>query len=173
MSQYTPMTLKDMEQVLKPEKGWRVVHPSDQTESFFDFEVKALGKGAPTTKLGSQAPTKVIIRVYSSVVHGQLARACGTDAIRVCVLALMGEPGTAGTRGIHKFSRVYRTVGWASNLKDRVLEAYSWVKFNVQWCTECGKLMAVRQNKERHSLFWGCTGYPTCKATKVYKEQHL
>ena len=29
-------------------------------------------------------------------------------------------------------------------------------------CGKCGSLMMVRENKNNHSFFWGCTNYPKC-----------
>lgn len=42
-------------------------------------------------------------------------------------------------------------------------------------CSECGKPMRLRKGKapgkKRASQFWGCTGYPECKATLPYKRK--
>jgi len=33
-------------------------------------------------------------------------------------------------------------------------------------CPQCGRDMHRRQNKKNGRHFWGCTGYPRCKATR-------
>jgi restriction system protein len=42
----------------------------------------------------------------------------------------------------------------------------------VPKCPECGKLMCIRiakSSKNEGVSFWGCTGFPECKATKKFK----
>ena len=44
---------------------------------------------------------------------------------------------------------------------------------NIPLCTECGKPMCKRTARSGPNAgkpFWGCSGYPDCKATQPYKE---
>lgn len=37
-------------------------------------------------------------------------------------------------------------------------------------CADCGEPMAIRENKEDGSKFWGCTAYPECTHTEPFEE---
>ena len=79
---YTRITLDEMIDYLKAEKGWKITEPAGE-EAYFDYERKGF-----------------IIRVYSSIARSGVCRAKGKDAIRVAILYVDGDDQT---RGIKKF----------------------------------------------------------------------
>lgn len=91
MSQFTPITVAQMREVLRPSNGWVEVEPSVSTkELVFDWPIKEVGQP---------------LRVYSSILAATgLTRPVGADAIRVCVPTL------------RKSVSVYRVEGWRANL---------------------------------------------------------
>lgn len=152
---YTPITLSQMRELLKPEKGWVLNRPAPALECFFDRTVKADSKQI------------LFVRVYSSIPGNEMARECGTDAIRVCVCVQIGNRSI----GIRKFSRVYRTQGWREHLKERVLAAQEYVRTQLRFCMSCGSVMLIRKAKKGGNEFWGCTAFPICRYTEKLKER--
>jgi predicted protein tyrosine phosphatase len=101
MSHYTNISLDQMRDFLKPDKGWKL-NNTQHKEVVFDFNI----------------PSKpfLLVRVYSGIKSDtQISRGCGKDAIRVCAVNL------ARNKGWIKAKRVHRVEGWKENLKNRVL----------------------------------------------------
>lgn len=95
MSRFTPVSLGEMEAVLKADKGWR--KEVSGNEIIFVFPLK----------------NGLEIRVSSSLRNSDNnCRRCGQDAIRVFVPRRM------------KSKRVYRTKNWRDNLRERVMETF-------------------------------------------------
>ena len=98
---YTQITLDEMNNVLKADKGWKPFN--SHKEYVYDWCIPGLNG--------------VVIRVYTSVAKlNDQGRRCGGDAIRVCAV------NTVTDRGLVKSRRVHRTQGWRDNLKSRVLD---------------------------------------------------
>ena len=155
MPEYKLVTLLEMQQVLKSEKGWALNRQLAPRESYFDFGVKNVSKPGHT----------VVIRVYTSIVDGAPSRQAGTDAIRVQVISLYAGAPTL----VRSFKRVHRTAGWATNLRARVTHAFEWARRGMRWCSDCGRIMIVRTSD--CNLFYGCSGYPTCKHTETFSKE--
>lgn len=104
MSQYTPISLPEMRDVLRAQNGWVEIPPStllaqspQVREYVFEF---------PFTKVGS------VVKVYTSIaLTTGMTRSVGADAIRVCV-----------PNWVSSEQRVHRVAGWHENLKTRVRE---------------------------------------------------
>jgi len=141
---YTRITLDEMIDYLKAEKGWKITEPAGE-EAYFDYERKGF-----------------IIRVYSSIARSGVCRAKGKDAIRVAILYVDGDDQT---RGIKKFPRVTRQENWRVHLKSRVKDAFDFIN-TIRMCKSCGAPMAVRKVKKTESEFYGCSKYPDCTYTE-------
>lgn len=95
MTRFTPITIGEMESVLRSDKGW--TKDVSGNEIIFVFPLKS----------------GLEIRVASSLRQSdKVCRSCGKDAIRVFVPTRM------------KSVRVYRTKNWRDNLRDRVMEVF-------------------------------------------------
>ena len=149
---YTPITLCEMSELLKKEKGWNLNRPSVTEECFYDYTVKAI----------AAKDMVIFIRVYSSIPGNEVSRDVGADAIRVCILAQLKDRQV----GIRGFSRVYRTQGWRDNLRERVLEALEFAKTKLKLC-KCGSIMVVRKARKTGNQFYGCSQYPACMHTEA------
>jgi len=99
---YTKITLEEMSDVLKADKGWAQVDSSAK-EFVYEWSIPSLDG--------------VVIKVYTSI-HKKdgIGRRKGGDAIRVCAV------DTKRDRGLVKSRRVHRTQGWRDNLKSRVMD---------------------------------------------------
>ena len=98
---YTPVTLAEINDFLKAEKGWVEANVSAR-EHVRDFPLKR--------------HPGVVIRVYTSIHKDNgIARKKGQDAIRVCAV------DTVKGKGLVKSSRVNRTTNWRDNLQKRVI----------------------------------------------------
>lgn len=105
---YTPVSLSEIQGVLKAEKGWSAVDLPKVEEHVFDWTV---------------APYEAVVRVYSSVRKDTgVSRSCGKDAIRVCAVDL------ATDKGLVKTTRIHRTPGWNGRLKERVMQVLQTAK---------------------------------------------
>ena len=139
---YTEITLAQVREFLKPEKGWIETDPPGQ-EAYFDFIKNSL-----------------IIRVHSSIANQDTSRACGKDAIRVSIVAQVGDRVV----GLRSFPRVTRQEHWRRNLKKRVMEAFDYIK-QPKTCRTCGAWMIERKNTTKGNKFYGCIRYPKCTYT--------
>jgi predicted ATP-grasp superfamily ATP-dependent carboligase len=102
---YTDISIGQMREVLRRDKGWREVELDNVREYVFDWPIKSEGED-----------TGCVVRVYTSISKwGNHSRGCGADAIRVCAVNLRTG------KGLKKAKRVNRTDGWQDRLKDRVL----------------------------------------------------
>lgn len=104
MTTAVQITLSEMREFLRPDRGWSEPKLSFRCEEHvFDW---------------SPFPDRphVVIRVYSSISRfSGVSRKVGGDAIRVCAVDL--KQG----RGLRSSVRVHRVAGWRENLKERVL----------------------------------------------------
>ena len=109
MSRFTPITLAEVQDVLKADKGWKINEALSGNEYTFDF--------ALTT-----AP-HIVVRVYSTLRKtNEACRGCGADAIRVFAVNTMTNKGWISTR------KVLRVEGWRNNLKNAVMDIFSQAK---------------------------------------------
>ncbi len=103
MKRYCPITIEEMRNHLKSDKGW-VEEQNRLGEAVFTYSLKKTN--------GS-----IVIRVYSSInPQVGVSREAGEDAIRVCAV------NTLNDRGFIKSARVYRTKNWRDNLQKRVVD---------------------------------------------------
>ena len=117
---------------------------------------------------GKVVSPRVTLRVYSSILTSkQEARGNGEDAIR-CLLVAKQPDGDK--RIFHTSTRVHRVTGWKKNLTKRLDETE---KTLIEWCPSCSRIMVLRTNKEKGNQFFGCSGYPECKSTKIVNESGL
>ena len=146
---YVPITLEQMQEVLKPEKGW-ITRTHANSEICFEFEVKNYNP-------------LILIKVYSSIhPNTDCVREVGADAIRVCLLLWDGSKFV----GLKSFNRCNRTKGWSVTLRNRVMEAFHYAKNKVVFCKRCGKIMCERENTNTKIKFMGCSNYPECSYTE-------
>lgn len=105
MSKYYPVSIEEMRDFLRVEKGWREVQSNFQNikETVFEYPLRDY--------------PQIVVKVYSGIkiANGQ-SRGCGKDAIRVCAV------NTATNTGWISTSRVYRVEGWKANLKAKICE---------------------------------------------------
>lgn len=108
MANFYPVTIEEMRDFLKKEKGW-TESQNGQKEAVFCYQLKD--------------NPHILIKVFSgiAVVSGQ-SRKCGSDAIRVCAV------NTNTNAGWVKSNRVHRVEGWKNNLKERVLKVIKMAK---------------------------------------------
>ena len=98
------------------------------------------------------------LRVYTGINPDGDSRGCGEDAIR-CAVFFRKPDGSVRMIGGSK--RVHRVKGWKKNLQNRL------DNFAEQLgppCPQCESPMVLRDGKRGE--FWGCSGYPECKATQ-------
>ena len=101
MSRYTAISLPEIKEVLREEKGWRINNLAKGNEFVFEFPL-------------STRP-HIIIRVCSSIKrNNEDCRECGEDAIRVYAFNSIQNKGWIATK------RVYRVEGWRNNLTNTV-----------------------------------------------------
>lgn len=154
---YTTIYLSDMRDLLKEEKGWVMFAPPG-SEVYFEYHLKV--------------PNNVCIVVHTSILPQSMeARSCGSDAIRVTLVYT--DAVTRTKKGLHKFKRVHRTEGWKDNLTSRVKEAFVYAKTKVPLCPKCGRIMAVRHNKNTGQPFYGCIGYYAVVKPCAYTQKYV
>lgn len=103
MSRYTPISLPEVQDLLKAEKGWKI--ESTGNEIVFQFPM-------------STAP-HIVVKVYSTLRRNdQLCRGNGQDAIRVCAVDTVHKCGWISSR------RVLRVAGWKQNLTNAVMDIF-------------------------------------------------
>jgi hypothetical protein len=105
---YAVVTLNEMKEELKSEKGWRLKTEPNSREFIFEFPL-------------STTP-HIIVRVCSSIVENELSRKCGKDAIRVFAYDIKNGKGWIKTR------RVNRIGTWRKNLKAAVMDVFCQAK---------------------------------------------
>ena len=100
------------------------------------------------------------LRIYSSVdLKSNRSRALGTDAIR-CVAIYEKQEIFRGTRHTKRMTK------WKEHLHTKMVEMLAQI-YEVPSCPKCRRLMI--QRKSKHGLFWGCSGFPTCKQVQRIK----
>lgn len=102
-AQYTPVTLKEMDQFLR--RAFRAMDPTTGVkygEIYYDLSV--------------EEGSSVVVRVYTSIgERGEQAAGLGADAIRIGLFSKAGRPLKAG-----KLPIVKRTQNWRDNLRERI-----------------------------------------------------
>ena len=103
---YTEITKEEMDKKLRADKGWICNHSGN--EYVYDFHLKKM---------------PVIIKVASSIrLDTNKGRNKGSDAIRVFAVRKESLDVKAKvTRGLVKAQRVYRVMGWKTNLEKAVV----------------------------------------------------
>ena len=103
MSRYTPISLPEVQELLKAEKGWTMTNSGN--EIVFQFPL-------------STAP-HIVVKVYSTLRNSDtVCRKCGADAIRVFSINTQLKCGWVSTR------RVLRVEGWKTNLTNAVMDIF-------------------------------------------------
>jgi len=105
---FTNVTLEDMKNVLKAEKGWTLKTEPRSKEYFFEFPLSA--------------SPNIVVRVASGITMNGQSRGCGKDAIRIFAV------DTKAGKGYIKTKRVYRIGTWETNLKKAVLNCFEQAK---------------------------------------------
>lgn len=105
---YQTVTISELQNVLKAEKGWQCRTEPRSREYFFAFPL-------------STSPW-IEIRVASSIVENGLSRGCGKDAIRVFAVDTKANKGYISTK------RVYRIGTWEKNLVKAVTNCFEAAK---------------------------------------------
>jgi hypothetical protein len=122
-AQYTPVTLAEMVELLKPEKGWHEVALERVREHVLDWRVQRF-------------KAHIVVRVYTSVKKTTgTGRGCGKDAIRVCAVNLDTD------RGLVASKRVHRVENWRTNLQKRI----AWV---IEQLEGQGHTMLTREQRK-------------------------
>jgi len=101
---YTVVSLNEIKDVLKSEKGWKIVTEPKSREYIFEFPL-------------TESP-HIVIRVCSSIIETGKSRDCGKDAIRIYAVDIKNHKGYIKTR------RVYRIGTWKKNLQKTVLDCF-------------------------------------------------
>lgn len=101
MATYTNVTIEQMREILRVDKGWKETHEPKTKETVFY---------CPLVRYPF-----VHLKVYTGIVEGQ-SRGVGKDAIRVCSVNMKYKSGWI------KAKRVHRVEGWRDNLKKRVVQ---------------------------------------------------
>jgi len=104
MSTYTAISLPEIQEVLREDKGWKI--DSTGNEIVFKF--------ALTTR-----PYINVVVCSSLRKDNQDCRAVGKDAIRVYAVNVIRNRGWITTH------RVYRVEGWRKNLQKTVMEVFT------------------------------------------------
>lgn len=136
MSNYTQITLQEMDEALSRDLGWvrDVIPLGNSREWVYSFSHERL--------------QDVVIKVWSSIQIGNgQARRSGADAIRVC--AVRHE------RGYIRSRRVNRVTGWRNNLRLRIREVMASVRhrFDVEQApVERPVTLTDRQREAREFL---------------------
>jgi hypothetical protein len=100
-STYYAITLTEMENFLKPEKGWKKEICGNEFVFLFVIPSRP----------------ELTIKVFSGIKSDSLfSRDCGKDALRVACI------NTTTNRGWIKSGRCNRVIGWQANLKAKILQ---------------------------------------------------
>jgi hypothetical protein len=105
---YQMVTIEEMKEVLKAEKGWVRTTEPRSCEYFFEFPL-------------SNSP-HIVIKVASSITANGISRGVGKDAIRVFAVDTQKQKGYISTK------RVYRIGTWRDNLRKAVTAVYESAK---------------------------------------------
>jgi len=108
LKNYHNVTMDELREVLKEEKGWFRHIPEGSKEYAFDFKL-------------SNA-RHIVIRVCSGITMTGYSRGRGKDAIRVFAL------DTKANKGYIKTKRVYRIQTWKTNLEKAVWNCFNQAK---------------------------------------------
>lgn len=114
------------------------------------------------------------IRVFSTIIPDKGGRACGRDAIRVCVWHIEAN------KPIKTMTRVHRSGDPAKKALARMREAWVFAAA-TPLCPRCESPMVERQPKYKLKVeedlsklstdftFWGCVKFPFCRGTREKK----
>jgi len=152
MASYINITQAEMEAAVAAFK-----RPPDRASTNPNHEIAYDWHVSPRNNTGP----KLSVRLYTSVLPGSNARACGKDAIRITVVA---SPYTQGEQFLFVLTRVHRTPGWDARMQERLTLAWCLLRGSPD-CPACSGRMspravrAVRGDKRSPivRLFWGCT----------------
>lgn len=108
MKTYTNVTLAEIENVLRTDKGWKKVVTGGTREYVFEFPL-------------STSPW-IVVRVCSGIIENGNSRGCGKDAIRVFAVNKKTDKGWISTK------RVYRIGTWEKNLRKAVTNCFNEAK---------------------------------------------
>lgn len=114
MSTYYNISLSEMQDLLKAEKGWRTEQPNNNIkEIVFSYAIKSL--------------PFLVVKVCSGItLESGRSRDVGRDAIRVFAI------NTNTNRGWISVKRVYRVEGWRNNLQTTVTKVIMEAKNRVK-----------------------------------------
>lgn len=114
MSTFYNVSLAEMQELLKAEKGWRTEQPNNNIkEIIFSYSIPSV--------------PFLVVKVCSGItLESGNSRAVGKDAIRVFAINSNTNKGWIST------SRVYRTLGWNNNLKNKIIEVINQAKDRVK-----------------------------------------
>ena len=154
---YTVITIQEMREFLKSEKGWVERAPEGQ-EIYFEWKTSGC-----IVKVFSSIPSK------SSMGMHYVCRKKGTDAIRV-VLLYVNKKNKVVVLG--KYPRVTRQQNWRTHLKKRIMEAYVEAR-DLPTCPRCSSKLVLRIAGVTKNHFYGCTLYPECRFTRSLSDYAL
>lgn len=111
MATYTPISIEQMRDFLKAEKGWK--EGTQYREIFFQYNLIDY--------------PHIVIKVYTGIeaILGT-SRGSGRDAIRVCSVNQITNAGWI------KANRVHRVEGWKNNLQARILKVIEQSKARIR-----------------------------------------
>ena len=143
MATFKNITTAEMQEFLT-ELGFTVTHRPQVKELIYNKTIKTNTDGS-----------EIKIVVFSSIEkQSSTSRGVGEDAIRVCLIHLIGHKETL----VGKSKRVHRVVNWRKNLKSRI-EMFQ--KQSLTSCPKCGNVLTEREGK--FGKFLGCTNFPNCR----------
>jgi hypothetical protein len=115
---------------------------------------------------------RAMVRVFTSLAIGaEEARGCGEDAVRIVV----GVDTPERFRPLEEGQKMLRTAPKAAEdrvavflerLRGEIREAYRRA-LAIPACHACGRAMALRHRKGGSGSFYGCIGFPVCRATRA------
>jgi hypothetical protein len=161
MTTFVRPTLEEIEAVVSSSRTFdrypAIPSTNPTRERWYDWQLPPVDHGP-----------QLAIRWYTSVVEQDgVARDCGKDAMRVCVVK---SPTSKNEKVIYASPRIHRTKGWQNRIKNRVALLFILVTRGDR-CPACGARMTPKAARSRDRkkvlrLFWSCTRYPHCKGTK-------
>ncbi len=96
-------------------------------------------------------PGDIHVDWYTTVdVESGQARPKGNDSMKLRFIDVASGDRAAPTQ------RLYRTTGWAQNLRSTMLTFLSWTQ-SPPLCPECESVLVHRSGT--NGFFWGCTAY--------------
>jgi hypothetical protein len=124
------------------------------------------------------ANSPAVLHVFTGISEGASEmRGCGQDAIRLVVCTQSPE----GIRPLAPAERVFRTAPASEDSKARIQMFLNrlFTRMRAAYkraalcpiCAECGRPMALRETTS--GQFFGCSGFPACRATRSVHEHVL